>query len=212
MPGSRDLITYDDISSQPEIPVETWGPDMLTYEGSTSLGSAAMLDYDAGSGTTGDTPNVGTVTILAGEDANHEGAGALAITGPEEFQEYLQSQGPLSYDTLDAGSSYEGEELDRYTGFGGSTENGAFEGAAIGVKTGTDSHDARDLGGWRGYDDAAEAEFEESEIGDGVGDSVAAIVDGVSVDTQGLDGLVAMRDLEYDPVTPSYGLDRLRET
>lgn len=202
MPGSRDLIQYDLIADQPDIPVGTVdyiAGDEQEYTvglndpysgqglGTVDPSSSQLLSNDPLRGTQHlDTPGLLECQI---EDTN---AGRVQRTTEghgSEMQEYFQSQGAFSYD--DRENDYEEVNL----GTAGQVNGGGQEEASVEVQV----REQAELG-------AAGKRYHE---GGGFGETHATTLGGHSLaveESSGPEVLAIERDNLYD-ATSFYGID-----
>ena len=128
VPASKDLIDFDYISDQPDIPVETWGDSNLLAEGgqgvpTSEVSAATMAVLDGGLDPAHESHQqqmIGVSDEAAGYQDPHApsaltameqhaggqaGEGGPAAAGGPEFTEYLESQNIFSYDRASTANS-----------------------------------------------------------------------------------------------------------
>lgn len=233
--GSRELITYDYISDQPDIPVETWGSESLLEEycGVSQEPTAITLDPNHANYYTGHNMGVATQDMDAATQNGMiiewptEGdvlQGEGEATG-SEVQKYLETQEAFSYDY--AAGGYVMEDNVNL----GSIGKAAIGTSEPGLLEERDRQELQHQWEWAAYDEQGIGNSEDRRVGAGAlykeGEEAGCIFDGsattaaadveeaaatgwgTGANAEELDGLVTAKDSEYVPATLSYGMDAI---
>lgn len=194
VPGSRDIVTYNYISDQPDIPVETWGVESFDPEGVPS--EPALLETNASSDDVQQLVCAAGSTQPSANAAAPEGSAEWSIEGAYarevgaetvglEIQEYLQSQEAFSYE-IQEGSNTKNVVL-------GTPETSNTPGV-VELK-----ESAQYIGGVQ-----EKARWGASGKDTTVGSEKNSAQRGMSAGNDGLEGLVTIEDTEYSPAIPFY--------
>lgn len=230
MPGSKDLVDFDYISDQPDIVVETWeDPSLLAEACKEVVTSEAQVAEIAALDGGGDHAHarhqqqvIGAADAVDGFQDPHassahtltEGIAGVQVgegehTGGPEFKEYLDSQESFSYDRplTDASAATPTTEgvVDR--------DCDARTPAGAGADTITASG-APDLGpehwGWGSPTAAspnAEVQLGNYPVDGCFGAEVDYEAAGAADNSLVSQGMLTAEADDYNPSTPSYGLD-----
>lgn len=234
MPGSKDLVDFDYISDQPDIAVETWGDSNLVAGAGqgvvTSEATAAETAVVLNGGHDPAHPSHQQQVTEAPEPAGFQdqhassaqpateqqagvGAGATGYTADPEVEEYLESQETFSYDRPSTGNSTATAEdtLGQWSGDWASRGGADAATTAVGAPGLGPEHS-----GWGSTTDTAVASSKEqvqlgnnhNPVDGGLDVWVDYDADAAAADENFVPkGMFAAEAVEYDPSTPSYGME-----